>query len=217
MIDKEQFDSTYQHVDNETTIAIIDIFVSQRIELLTTLEHNIANHDLVQVKLNAHKLKGSLGQLYGIISWEQAGRMEDMAFQRILEILDFVIVDYPDSFKTMRQELDDYNFFSKKLVPAHNLTAFFTGFLDLLSPEYIMKLEDLEKSKMADDFSELLSDLNTSSSEFLEDLTAIKKNLFPDLLNKSFIFLLKLTKSDISDGNNGKSKNRYILIRIPGG
>ena len=177
MIDKQEFNNAFQYFDAETIVEVIDLFANVQPEIIKIIEKNIADHDLVQVKLNVHQLKGPCRQFYDPVSSEHAQIMEAAANIKIIKVVESLINDYPDSLKKMRQELDDGDLIQKKILPSKSIKAFLSGFTDTFSSEHAMKLEDIEKRTMADGMSEMFANLKTSSGALLDELLLMKKKL----------------------------------------
>ncbi len=177
MIDKQQFENFYQYFTREEIVEIIEIFPEQQPEIINALALNIENHDLVKVKLNAHKLKGPMLQFYDPVASKHAQVMEDAALRKIIEIVDSFIGEYPEPVRAKRLEFDDYDLFRKQIVPAQTLKAYLTGLTGSLSPEAEMRLRELEIMKMADGMHKMLADLKYSSSLLAEELKQMKLDL----------------------------------------
>jgi HPt (histidine-containing phosphotransfer) domain-containing protein len=176
MINKQQFNNFFQHFDKEMIIEVIDLFAEQSPDLIKVLTQNIEDHDLVQVKLNAHKLKGICLQLYDPVSSEHAKMMEDAAKRYIGEVIDSLLGEFPEIHSKLRQETNE-NTLYLEVIKAHTLKAFLTGLLGSLSAEDTFKLENTEKLIMAEHLPQMLADLTLSTDELLRELLMMKKEL----------------------------------------
>ncbi|MCX6306805.1 MAG: hypothetical protein NT040_17705 [Bacteroidetes bacterium] len=177
MIDKQEFNNNFQYFDAATIVDVIDLFAIQQPELIRLLEQHIAETNLVQIKFFAHKLRGPCLQFFDPVSSNHGEIMEEAANRKIIEVVDLLIPDYPDSLRDMRQEFDEIDLIQKKIAPRLSLKAFLSGFTDSFSAEKALKLEDLEKNKIADGMPLMFADLKASSSELLAELLAMKKEL----------------------------------------
>ena len=177
MIDKQEFDNFFKEFDKSVIIEIIDEFVKQQPEIIGLLEQSFADYNLVQIMVWSHKFRTTCGLFRDPVSTKHLQLMEEAANRKIIEVVDILIHDYPDSLKKIRQELDEEDLIRKNIVPVHSLKAFFAGFFDSFSTENAMKLEDLEKMIIADGMPQMLTDLKTSSGELLQELLLIKKKL----------------------------------------
>ncbi|MEI7725178.1 MAG: hypothetical protein WCK09_08740 [Bacteroidota bacterium] len=176
MIDKKEFDNFFQYFDSVFIIDIIDMFAVQQPEIMGLLEQSIMEHDLVQIRFWAHKLRTPCGQFHDPVSSKHAALMEEAARGKILQLIDLVIPDYPDSLKKMRAELAD-NLIQDKIIPAKSIRSFLAGFFDTFPEENSAKLEELEKKIIADGIPEMYLDLKASSAALVDELLVMKKTL----------------------------------------
>jgi len=58
MIDRKKFNENFQYFENDIIIEIIDIFESEYLERFAKIEKNVNEKDYIQLKFNAHSLKG---------------------------------------------------------------------------------------------------------------------------------------------------------------
>jgi hypothetical protein len=176
MIDKQQFNNFFQHFDKEMVIEVIDLFAEQSPELIRLLAQNIENHDLVQVKLNAHKLKGICLQLYDPVSSDHAKRMEEAAKKHIGDVVAIALDEFPEIHNRLMQEFNESTLFFE-VVKGHTIKAFITGLLGSLSAEDALKLANAEKNIVAQDLPQILADLTRSTDELLRELFMMKREL----------------------------------------
>jgi len=176
MIDRKQFANTFQSFDKETIIMIIDLFVDHYPHMISSLEQNIADPDLVQLKVNIHRLKGTLSQFYDPISSAHAAKIETLAQRKILEIIETLTPEYPESLSELRKNTEDREII-EKVTNANTLTAFFEG---IAGPGFTIdkiRIIDLEMTKISDDIPPLFSKLKTSFTALIGELLAMKKEL----------------------------------------
>ncbi len=76
MIDKKQFLENFQYFDNEVVLEIINIFIDEYPERMTTLRKNIDEKDFDQLKFNAHSLKGVVANFVAPQVQELARQLE---------------------------------------------------------------------------------------------------------------------------------------------
>ena len=105
MIDRQQFDRTFKQLDKKTIVRIIGLFTDQYPQLIKILEQNMADHDLVQVKFHAHKLKGSLLQFCDPVSSGHAGKMEEAVKENMEEGLPQMFLELKVSSGQLLEEL----------------------------------------------------------------------------------------------------------------
>lgn len=180
MIDKQQFDNFFQYFDNELIVEVIDLFAEQSPALMKTLAQNLENHDLVQVKLNAHKLKGICLQLFDPASSEHARNMEDTAKSLIHEIIHLSLRGFPEILNRLNQEFTESSLVME-VVKYHTIGNFVAGLTGSLSAEKVLDLQNTEKLKVDEDLPRMLSDLTVSTDELLRELLKMKKELAQQL------------------------------------
>jgi HPt (histidine-containing phosphotransfer) domain-containing protein len=176
MIDKQQFNNFFQHFDKEMIIEVIDLFAKQSPELINALSQNIEDHDLVQVKLNAHKLKGICLQLYDPVSAEHARNMEDTARRLITEIINLSLREYPKILNRLNQEFNE-NALVLEVVKYRSVGNFISGLAGSMSADTVFDLQNTEKNKVAEDLPRMLSELTVSADELLRELMMMKREL----------------------------------------
>ena len=177
MIDKQEFNNLFHYFDKKIIIELIDLFADQQPEIVGLLEQSFADYNLVQMRFLAHKFRSPCGQFFDPVSSKHAQLMEEAADRKIIEVVDLLIHDYPDSLRKMRRELDDRDLIQKKIIPAQTLKTFLAGFFDSFSTEDAMKLKDLEMRIIADGMPEMFADLKISTGDLLKELLVMKKKL----------------------------------------
>jgi len=176
MIDKQQFDNTFQYFNPKDTIEIIDLFLEQYPEQISLLAQNIEDNDLVQVKWNAHKLKGICSQFFDAVSADNARKLEDTSKRKIFEIIDIMLHDFPGPLDKLNLEFNESQTYLE-IVKVHSIDNFIAGLTGPLSDENTLKLRNLLTVKIAEGIPQIFSDLKISSGLLIEELKAIQKEL----------------------------------------
>jgi HPt (histidine-containing phosphotransfer) domain-containing protein len=78
-IDWKQFNENFQYYDKEIIKEVIDIFVEEYDERISTLNKNIEENDLVNLAFNAHSLKSVISNYMAPYVLELTRSLEDMA------------------------------------------------------------------------------------------------------------------------------------------
>ncbi len=172
MIDKQQFNNTFQYYEADMIIEIIDMYAEEQPHLIQLLEQNLEDHDLIELKWNAHSLKGICAQLFDPVAQEHAKTLEDAALKSIFNVIDILLQDAPETLARLKKEYD-----YMKIYPLRPLKKFLAGFLGSFSEEDTVKLEELEKRFVANGMPQMLSDLKASSSMLKEELLVMKKEI----------------------------------------
>jgi HPt (histidine-containing phosphotransfer) domain-containing protein len=79
MIDREKLNQNFQYFDKETIIEIIDIFFDEYPQRIEKIKSNIEEADFVQLKFNAHSLKGVVANFQDPVSIEATRKLDEMA------------------------------------------------------------------------------------------------------------------------------------------
>ena len=79
MIDRQKLHQNFQYFDKETIIEIIDIFFAEYPERVEKIDKNIKDRDFVQLKFNAHSLKGVVANFQDPATIELSRRLDEMA------------------------------------------------------------------------------------------------------------------------------------------
>lgn len=79
MIDRIKLKENFQYFDKEIIIEIIDIFESEYQERFTNLEKNLMEKDFIQLKFNAHSLKGVVANFMDPETIELSRKLDEMA------------------------------------------------------------------------------------------------------------------------------------------
>ena len=79
MIDRQRLDQNFQYFDKETIIEIIDIFFTEYPERIEKMRKNIQSNDFVQLKFNAHSLKGVVANFQDPVTIELSRKLDEMA------------------------------------------------------------------------------------------------------------------------------------------
>jgi len=181
MIDRQLFNETFQYFEPSMTIEIIDDFKVQQQEIILTLAKNIESADIIQIKLNAHKLKGPCGQFFDQASAGDAKNLEDAASKHIIEIVYGMLEAYPDKVVKLQQENTQGELVYKVLFVAKSIQGFIEDQIGQLTPEMISKLMELTKAGFPQRYQDLLNNLRISSSLLVEELSGMKTELSGNL------------------------------------
>ena len=176
MIDQQEFNNLFHYFDKKMIIEIIDLFVDQQPEIVGLLEQSFVDNDLVLMRFWAHKFRSPCEQFFDPVSSKHAKLMEEAADRKIIEVVDSLIHDYPDSLRKMRKELDERDLI-QEINHAKTLKTFLACFFATFSTEDAMKLKELEKRIIADGMPEMFADLKISTEELLKELLVMKKKL----------------------------------------
>ncbi|MEI8047389.1 MAG: Hpt domain-containing protein [Bacteroidota bacterium] len=103
MIDWEKFNETYQYYGSEIVGEIIDIWVAEYDDRLTTLTKNIAERDFKALDETAHSFKGTVANFYDPEPVKYAYKLEQIGK-----------VDIPDD--DMEETFDQLKIASDKLL-----------------------------------------------------------------------------------------------------
>ncbi|MEI8005572.1 MAG: Hpt domain-containing protein [Bacteroidota bacterium] len=79
MIDRQKLNQNFQYFDKETIIEIIDIFFEEYPDRMEKLRKNIEDLDFVQLKFNAHSLKGVIANFQDPECSELSRKLDEMA------------------------------------------------------------------------------------------------------------------------------------------
>ncbi|MCK9203461.1 MAG: Hpt domain-containing protein [Bacteroidales bacterium] len=79
MIDRHKFNENFQYFEKEIIVEIIDIFESEYNERYKNLRENIQNKDFVQLKFNAHSLKGVIANFMDPVTVELSRELDEKA------------------------------------------------------------------------------------------------------------------------------------------
>ena len=90
MIDRQKFNDLFNNFNKEFVVEIIDIFLSEYDERFRKLHKNVEEKDFVNLKFNAHTLKGVVGNFHDPVTNEIAIKFDEMA----TTIVDFY---YPET------------------------------------------------------------------------------------------------------------------------
>ncbi len=79
MIDRKKMNENFQYFDKEIVVEIIDIFISEFDNRFENIQKNLAEHDFVQLKFNAHSLKGVIANFMDPVTIEFSRKLDEMA------------------------------------------------------------------------------------------------------------------------------------------
>lgn len=105
MIDRQEFNETFQYFDKEIIVEIIDIFLSEYDERFKNLRANVAERDFEKLKFNAHSLKGVIANFKDPVTIDQSKRLDDMAKNKVENGLDKALADLEKSSAALIEEL----------------------------------------------------------------------------------------------------------------
>ncbi len=105
MIDRNKFNENFQYFDKEIIIEIIDIFFSEFDERFEKLSKNVRDRDFVQLKFNAHSLKGVIANFMDPVTIDLSRRLDEVAKNQESGGLDSLYQDLFENTKKLYQEL----------------------------------------------------------------------------------------------------------------
>lgn len=105
MIDRKKFDENFQYFDKEIIIEIIDIFFSEFDERFEKLSKNVSDRDFVQLKFNAHSLKGVIANFMDPVTIDLSRKLDEVAKNQESAGLDDLYRDLFENTKKLYQEL----------------------------------------------------------------------------------------------------------------
>lgn len=105
MIDHVKLNQNFQYFDKETIIEIIDIFFVEYPERVEKITKNIQDGDFVQLKFNAHSLKGVVANFQDPVTIELSRRLDEMAKNQEKNGLDQVFADLKTACESLMNEL----------------------------------------------------------------------------------------------------------------
>jgi len=79
MIDRGKMNENFQYFDKEIVVEIIDIFASEFDNRFENLQKNISEKDFIQLKFNAHSLKGVIANFMDPVTIEFSKKLDEMA------------------------------------------------------------------------------------------------------------------------------------------
>ncbi len=77
MINKQEFLETYNYIDNEVLVEIIDIFLNEHESRIGKLYSDVKTGDYKALRYDAHAMKGVIANFYAKPAWEIAKTLED--------------------------------------------------------------------------------------------------------------------------------------------
>lgn len=107
MIDRQKFKENFVYLDKEVVIEIIDIFLNEYKERLTTIQKNIAEQDFAGLKFNAHSLKGVIANFMDPTTIEYSRSMDERAKLQDNNGLQQLFIDLKTATEALSIELSD--------------------------------------------------------------------------------------------------------------
>ncbi|HNW72964.1 MAG: Hpt domain-containing protein [Bacteroidales bacterium] len=105
MIDRKKFNENFQYFDKEIIIEIIDIFFSEYDERFEKLSKNVKEQDFVQLKFNAHSLKGVVANFMDPVTIDLSRRLDEAAKNKEKTGLDILYQDLVENTAKLLEEL----------------------------------------------------------------------------------------------------------------
>lgn len=105
MIDRKKLDENFQYFDKEVVIEIIDIFFSEFDERFEKLAKNVRERDFVQLKFNAHSLKGVVANFMDPVTIDLSRMLDEAAKNQTEAGLDQLYANLFESSKMLAGEL----------------------------------------------------------------------------------------------------------------
>ncbi len=105
MIDRQKLNDNFQYFDKEIVVEIIDIFFSEYDERFINLQKNVQEKDFVNLKFNAHSLKGVIANFMDPVTIEFSRKLDEMARDKNEIGLDHLYADLKRSSDQLLEEL----------------------------------------------------------------------------------------------------------------
>lgn len=77
LIDKEKFQENFKYFDNEIIVEVIDIFIDEFPERMSTIKKNIEETDMQALNFNAHSIKGVIANFMAEVPQSYAKQLEE--------------------------------------------------------------------------------------------------------------------------------------------
>lgn len=94
----------------------------------------------------------------------------------IVEIIDIFFSEYEERYKNLQQNVLEKDF-TKLKFNAHSLKGVIANFMDPVTIELSRKLDEMAKNKEESGLDQLYEELTQSSSDLMEELKQIRKEL----------------------------------------
>ena len=107
-IDWKEFNEFFKIYDKEIVTEIINIFIDEYDERISTLQKNIEENDLLQVVANAHKLKSLFGNFHAKYGSILLQCIEDMAKINQDKLIPIIFEEVKPASKELVDELVEY-------------------------------------------------------------------------------------------------------------
>lgn len=79
MIDQKKFSENFVYLDKEVVVEIIDIFFDEHTDRFNAIRKNILEQDFVQLKFNAHSLKGVIANFMDPVTIGLSRKLDEYA------------------------------------------------------------------------------------------------------------------------------------------
>ena len=107
-IDWNEFNEYFKYFDKDIITEVINIFISEYDERMSTIEKNIFDKDFVNLKFHAHALKGIVANYKAPYVVELLQSLEDMAKEKKEEQIPQTFEELKKLSKELLDELIDY-------------------------------------------------------------------------------------------------------------
>jgi HPt (histidine-containing phosphotransfer) domain-containing protein len=105
MIDRQKLNQNFQYFDKETIIEIIDIFFSEYPERVEKIQNNINAKDFIQLKFNAHSLKGVVANFFDPVTIDLTRKLDERAKSQDSQGLQKLFEDLKSACEKLMEEL----------------------------------------------------------------------------------------------------------------
>ncbi len=105
VINKEQFNETFQYFDSEIVVEIIDIFLNEYSERIEALTASINAVDYDNLKFNSHSIKGVIANFVAPEVEQQAKELEIMGSEKNMDGVDELFAAFKISSASLVDEL----------------------------------------------------------------------------------------------------------------
>lgn len=105
MINRQKMNENFQYFDKEIVVEIIDIFISEFDNRFENLHKNVVEKDFIQLKFNAHSLKGVIANFMDPVTIDLSRKLDEMAKAKDEAGLKELFDNLYDASKKLLEEL----------------------------------------------------------------------------------------------------------------
>ena len=108
MIDWDKFNEHLQYYDKELILEVINLFIQDYPQNISTLRKNVEEKDFPQLDINAHTLKSNCSTFGAAEASGLALKLELMGKKQVDEDMKGVLVQFEKAGETLIGELEQY-------------------------------------------------------------------------------------------------------------